>query len=282
MSKTILLLGSTGFVGGLLKKALLEKGYTIKDPRIEVRNLSEVEQAMDEAKPDYVINATGITGKPNVDWCETHPGETYGVNLAGSINVVAAAHARELQVMQICSGCIYDGDNDGKGYSEEDEPNFFGSLYSRTRVLSEKALKEFPKVLQLRIRIPIMGTSHRKNLIDKLLFYPQMINQNNSCTVMEDFVPAAITLMERGATGVFNMTNMGYMNHVGIMSLYKEIVDPTFEINVMEPEKEAELNKRRSNTVLTHEKREAMGAHMPPLEESLRRVLVSYKKEKEA
>src|SRR5690606_16330727 len=104
-----------------------------------------------------------------------------------------------------------------------------------------------------------------------------MINQNNSCTVMEDFVPAAITLMEKGATGVFNMTNMGYMNHVGIMTMYKEIVDPNFEIQVMEPDKEAELNKRRSNTVLTSDKRESMGAHMPPLEESLRRILKEYK-----
>lgn len=279
--KTILLFGSTGFVGGMLKDALIEKGYTVKDPRVEVQNLSEVERAMDEAKPDYVINATGITGKPNVDWCETHPAETYGVNVSGSINVASAAHQRDLGMMQICSGCIYDGNNAGKGFSEEDEPNFFGSLYSRTRVLSEKALKEFPKVLQLRIRIPLLGQPHRKNLIDKLLMYPEMINQNNSCTVMEDFVPAAIMLMEKGATGIFNMTNIGYMNHVGIMSLYKEIVDPSFQINVMEPEKEAELNKRRSNTILASDKREAMGAHMPPLEESLRRILEEYKKAKE-
>ena len=235
--KTILLFGGTGFVGSLLKEALIEKGYRVKDPRVEVRNLNEVEKAMDEARPDYVINATGITGKPNVDWCETHPAETYGVNVAGSINIASAAHLREVGVMQIGSGCIYDGSNGGKGYSENDEPNFFGSLYSRTRVLSEKALKEFSNVLQLRIRIPILGRPHRKNLIDKLLMYPQMINQDNSCTIMEDFVPAAIALMEKEVTGIFNMTNIGYMNHVGIMTLYKEIVDPGFQINVMEPAK---------------------------------------------
>ncbi len=278
LMKTILLFGSSGFIGSLLKEALMAKGHNVKDPRVEVRNLADVEKAMDEAKPDYIINATGITGKPNVDWCETHPAETYSVNVAGSINVAAAAHLRGLGVMQISSGCIYDGDNGGKGYSEEDEPNFFGSLYSRTRVLSEKALREFPSVLQLRIRIPLMGRPHPKNLIDKLQMYPQMINQNNSCTVMEDFVPAALTLMEKGATGVFNMTNIGHMNHVGIMSLYQQIVDPGFRINVMEPEKEAELNKRRSNTVLTSDKREALRAHMPPLEESVKRILHEYKK----
>jgi len=274
----ILIFGSTGLMGSQLKDALIKKGYQVADPRVEVRNLDEVKKAIEEHQPDYIVNAAGITGKPNVDWCEDQPGETFGVNLAGAINIAAAALEKNIKVAQMSSGCIYDGDNDGKGYSEEDEPNFFGSLYSRTRVLSDKALREFPNVLQLRVRIPIMGHSHRKNLIDKLIKYPQMINITNSCTVMEDFIPATIKLMEMGETGVMNMTNIGAMNHVGIMSLYKEIVDPSYEINVMNDEDQARLNARRSNTVLTSEKREALGVSMPPLEESLRRVLEDYPK----
>ncbi len=275
--KKILLLGSTGFIGSHLKEALLKKEYEVANPRVEVRNLDEIRGAIDEHQPDYIVNATGITGKPNVDWCEDQPGETFSVNVAGSINVATAALEKGLKVAQLSSGCVYDGDNDGKGFSETDEPNFFGSLYSRTRVLSEKALKEFPNVLQLRVRIPLLGKSHRKNLIDKLLKYPQMINMTNSCTVIEDFIPATIQLIEMGTTGVMNMTNIGAMNHVGIMSLYKEIVDPAFEINVMTAEDQAALNKRRSNTTLNTDKREALGVHMPPLEESLRRILLEYK-----
>lgn len=275
--KKILLFGGTGFIGSMLKDALMAKGYEVADPRVDVRNLDAIRQEIEKTSPDYIVNATGITGKPNVDWCEDQPGETYSVNVAGAINVATAAYEKGIKVAQMSSGCIYDGDNDGKGFSEEDEPNFFGSLYSRTRVLSDKALREFPNVLQLRIRIPIMGQKNRKNLIDKLILYPKMINMMNSCTVMEDFIPATIELMERGETGVFNMTNMGAMDHVGIMTLYKEIVDPNYQINVMSDEEQAALNKRRSNTVLTSNKREALGIHMPPLEESLRRVLETYK-----
>ena len=277
----ILLLGSTGFIGSMLKSALLEKNYNVADPRVDVRNLDEIRKAIEEHNPDYIVNATGITGKPNVDWCEDQPGETFSVNVSGAINVATAALEKNIKVAQMSSGCVYDGNNEGKGFSEDDEPNFFGSLYSRTRVLSEKALKEFPNVLQLRIRIPIMGKPHRKNLIDKLCKYPQMINMTNSCTVMEDFIPATIKLMEMGETGVMNMTNMGAMNHVGIMSLYKEIVDPNYEINVMNDEDQARLNARRSNTELTWKKREDLGVHMPPLEESLRRVLEEYKQQKQ-
>ena len=141
------------------------------------------------------------------------------------------------------------------------------------------ALKDFPNVLQLRVRIPIMGKSHPKNLIDKLLKYPKMINVVNSCTVIEDFVPAAIQLIEMGQTGIFNMTNIGAMDHKSIMTLYKEIVDPDFEINLMGEAEQTELCKRRSNDVLNTDKREALGVHMPPLEESLKRILVNYSSE---
>ncbi|MBU0578157.1 sugar nucleotide-binding protein [Patescibacteria group bacterium] len=273
----ILLFGGTGFIGSQLKEALYAKGHDVHSPRIEIRNFDEVKKTIEEIEPDYIINATGKTGTPNVDWCETHPVETFGVNVGGSLNIAAAAFEKGVKVAQISSGCVYSGNNGGKGFSEEDEPNFFGSLYSRSRVISEKLLKEFPNVLQLRIRIPIMGKSHPKNLIDKLLQYPQMINVTNSCTVMEDFIPAAIELIERGETGIFNMTNIGAMNHVEIMTPYKEIVDPDFEINLMSQEDQDELNKRRSNDVLNTDKRENLGVHMPPLEESVRRVMENYK-----
>jgi 3,5-epimerase/4-reductase len=276
--KKILLFGSTGFIGSQLKEALLKKGYEVADPRVEIRNYDEVKKTFEEVKPDWAINATGKTGTPNVDWCETHPVETLGVNVGGSLNIASVAYSMGIKVAQLSSGCVYEGDNGGKGFTEEDAPNYFGSLYSRSRIISEKLLKEFPNVLQLRVRIPITGKSHSKNLIDKMLKYPQMINVTNSCTVMEDFVPATIKLMEMGKTGVFNMTNIGALNHVEIMTIYKEIVDPNFKINVMSKKDQDELCKRRSNCVLSTEKRERLGVHMSLLEESVKRILKEYKR----
>lgn len=276
--KKILLFGSTGFIGSHLKDGLTKKGYEVIGPRIEIRNLDEVKKAIENFKPDYVINATGVTGKPNVDWCENHPLETYTVNVAGSLNIAAAALEKGLKVAQLSSGCVYDGDNNGKGWTETDKPNYFGSMYSRSRIASEMALKDFPNVLQLRVRIPILGHPHPKNLIDKLIKYPKMINLVNSCTVIEDFVPAVIQLMEMGTTGIMNMTNIGALDHKTIMTMYKEIVDPKFELHLMDEGEQAILCQRRSNCVLNTDKREKLGVHMPPLTESLKKALENYKK----
>jgi dTDP-4-dehydrorhamnose reductase len=275
--KKVLLLGSTGFIGTHFQCALPEAGFKIFTPRIEIRNQLEVEKAVYETRPNIIVNATGVTGYPNVDWCETHPAETYGVNVAGSINVASIAKEFGCYLIQMASGCVYDGTKNG-GYKEDDEPNYYGSLYSRSRVYSEKILQEFPNVLQLRIRIPITGKPHPKNLIDKLLKYKKIINIPNSCTIIEDFVPAAIELIKKKETGIFNMTNIGAMDHKSIMTMYKEIVDPDYKIILMPKKEQDELCKRRANCVMNTDKREKLGVHMPPLEESLKIVLEKYKK----
>jgi len=276
----ILLLGSTGFIGSQFKKALLEKGYEVADPRLEITNLGAVKNGIGDHKPDLILNCTGITGKPNVDWCETHAAETIAVNVCGSLNIAIAASENGIYSVHMGTGCQYNGDNGGKGFSEDDEPNYFGSVYSRSKAWAQKLMREIPNTLQLRIRIPIMGHPSPKNVIDKLLAYPKTINVMNSFTVIEDFIPAAIELMGKRATGIFNMTNMGAMDHQTLMGLYREIVDPGFKVNLMPKAEQDELNKRRSNCVLNTDKREAVGVHMPPIEESVRRVLGEYAKAK--
>ncbi len=280
--KKVLLLGSTGFIGSQFKEALLKKGYEIANPRIEITDLNVLRKGIEEHKPDIVFNCTGITGNPNVDWCETHAGETIAVNVCGSVNIAIAASEKGIYSIHMGTGCQYNGDNGGKGYSETDEPNYFGSVYSRSKIWAQKLILEIPNTLQLRIRIPIMGQPNPKNLIDKLVKYPKMINQMNSCSVIEDFIPASIQLMEKEVRGVINMTNIGAMDHRSIMEMYQKIVDPSFKIQLMPKAEEDELNKRRSNCVLNTDKREALGIHMPPLEESLKRVLKEYAKVKGA
>ena len=277
--KKILLLGSTGFIGSYFKKALPDAGFEVFSPRIEIRNHTEVEKEVYKTRPDIIINATGMTGRPNVDWCEAHPAETFGVNVSGSINIASVAKEFGIYMVQMSSGCVYEGGNDGKGFAEVDDPNFYGSVYSRSRICSENALKEFSNVLQLRIRIPITSKPNPKNLIDKLLKYDKIINLKNSCTVIEDFVPASIELIKKGETGIFNMTNVGAMDHESIMTLYKKIVQPDFELNIMESGEQDTLCMRRSNCVLNTDKREKLGVHMPPLEESLVKVLEEYRSE---
>ena len=142
------------------------------DGEISTKNicdLSEVESVLSE-KPEYVINCAGKTGKPNIDWCEDHKEETMMSNVQGAITLATACSKRGIHFTQVGSGCIYEG----VGFKEEDEPNFYGSFYSRTKILCEKALKEFPALI-VRLRMPLDGTTNPKNFISKITKYKKVI-----------------------------------------------------------------------------------------------------------
>jgi len=227
----IYIFGATGYFGSHFVDFFKKKGWEVFTNRVDIRDLSAVETALEKTKPEVVFNCAGVTGTPNVDWCETHKEETALININGVINLAATCKKLNIYFAHLGSGCVYAG-NGGRenGFLETDEPNFDGSFYSRTKAASEKIIADMD-ALQLRVRIPIEGKPNRKNVIDKLLKYDRVVNIENSFTIVEDFIPAAYELIQRRETGIFNMTNAGSMDHKFLMESYRTIVDPsrTFE-----------------------------------------------------
>ena len=198
----IVIFGISGYFGKKFKKFLINKGHEVIGERVDIRDYNKIRDYLSLNRPDMVVNAAGKTGKPNVDWCEKNVEETVQVNVCGAINIVSVCSELGIYCVHLGSGCVYEGDNNGKGFSEKDEPNFYGSIYSRTKLYSEKCLKEF-NPLQLRIRIPIESKPNPKNVIDKLVKYDRIISINNSFTIVEDFLPASYELIIRKERGVF-------------------------------------------------------------------------------
>ena len=279
MQETMLVFGSKGYFGSKIVDHFTHQGWQVEKSTTDIRNYQEVIGEIERIRPGVVINAAGKTGTPNVDWCETHRAETMSTNVAGAVNVASACDLHGVYMFHLGSGCIYEGDNGGIGFRETDEPNFYGSFYSRTKLHSEKLLADL-NVLQLRIRIPIEGRSNAKNVIDKLLKYEKIISVPNSFTVVEDFLPAVEQLVTRRERGIFNMTNVGSMDHEFLMNRYSQIVDPSKKFTVMTVDEmyAKYASTKRSNCILNTEKREAIGIHMPPIRERIVSILEAYKR----
>jgi 3,5-epimerase/4-reductase len=71
-----LVYGSRGWIGGKICDILREQGQTLNVGQARIERMTEVEAELDKYKPEFVINAAGTTGRPNVDWCEDHQPET--------------------------------------------------------------------------------------------------------------------------------------------------------------------------------------------------------------
>ena len=64
-----------------------------------IKTMEDVLELLDEHKPDAVLNAAGVVGKPNVDWCEDHRVETIAGNTTLPIMIAEACQKGEC----ICS-----------------------------------------------------------------------------------------------------------------------------------------------------------------------------------
>lgn len=266
-----LILGK-GFIGQKLA------GYLDSSHVSDVR-ITSATDVMDEIavhQPEWVINCAGKTGVPNVDWCESHKAETLFSNTTLPMLILEACHQTGVKLMHVGTGCVYTGDNGGKGFSESDEPNFKGSFYSRTKFWSERALADFD-VLQLRIRMPIDKEQGPRNLISKLLKYDQLIDVPNSVTVVDDFLKAAQALLERDASGIYNVVNPTPMTAKQVIDLYNEISSEKKDYSVISLDSlEENIKAPRSNCCLDTSKLESLGLGLPDARESVRRVMEIY------
>jgi 3,5-epimerase/4-reductase len=241
-------------------------------------NYLALEEFLLDTKPYFVINAVGATGRPNIDWCETHKLETLESNIIAAANLSRACNKQGIYFIHLGSGCIYEGDNNGKGFSEHDEPNFYDKqFYGMTKILAEKCLSE--QDLILRIRMPIDDRPHERNLIDKLRKYTHIINTPNSMTTVPHMLPAIKRLIENNKRGIYNLVNPCTISAKEIMDLYKEIIDPSHEYKVMSLN---ELNKItagiRSNCTLNTDKLSSEGIFLPKIHNAVRECLNIYKK----
>lgn len=256
-SKTFLIWGGkTGWIGQKVVALLQEQGHIVYIAESRLENRESIQKEITMINPDYIINCAGVTGTPNVDWCEDHQQQTIRTNIIGTLNLVDIAYLQGKHVTNFGTGCIYEYDEahpigSGKGFTEEDQPNFEGSFYSKTKIILEKLLKSYPNMLNLRLRMPISSDFHPKNFITKITRYQKVINIPNSMTILDDLLPIAIQMTLRELKGNYNFVNPGTISHNELLDLYKIYIDPNFTYaNFTIEEQDKILKARRSNNEL--------------------------------
>lgn len=226
----------------------------LSETRIE--NREDVARELDEIKPTHVLMAAGITGRPNIDWCEDHKPETLRVNVIGTLNVADLTFMRGIHCTIYATGCIFKYDDahplgSGIGFDEDAAPNFDESFYSKTKGYMEPMLKCYPNCMILRVRMPISDDLFHRNFVTKIVKYERVVNIPNSMTVLTEMLPASLAMAKKGLTGVYNFTNPGVISHNEVLDLYKKYIDPTYTYKNFTVEEQAKVIKAgRSNNEL--------------------------------
>jgi nucleoside-diphosphate-sugar epimerase len=275
-SKTFLVFGAkTGWIGQQIQHMLIKQGHKVLVAHSRLENRNDVIAELDQVKPDCIINAAGVTGRPNVDWCEDHKQETLRANMIGTLNLWDCAFNKNIHVINLGTGCVYEYDqqhpiNSGIGFTEEEAPNFKGSFYSYTKGMIDRLVVNYPNVLNLRIRMPLADDLHPRNFITKIINYKKVVNIPNSMTILYDLLPLIPEMAERRLTGNLNFTNPGVISHNEILQLYKEYIDPQFTwVNFTLEEQAQILKAGRSNNELDTTRLLAEFPQVPHIKQSI-------------
>ena len=276
-----LLIGKNGYVGGKFSSLPKIKCNLISIGRDSLNYYDRklLSDFITHNHISFLINASGFTGKPNVDACEFAKAECLLGNavLPGIIREVC----EDLKIPwgHVSSGCIYSGRRpDGGGWQEEDEPNFSFrsppcSFYSGTKALGEEVLEGAENCFVWRLRIPFNHEPSPRNYLQKLLNYENLLEAENSVSHLEEFCQKCIECFTKDVEpGIYNMTNPGSIttSQVTEWMIEEGLTEKKFNFFKTEEEfMEKAAKTPRSNCVLDTTKAEKAGIAMRPVEEAM-------------
>jgi 3,5-epimerase/4-reductase len=283
--KGFLIFGGKGWLGGLLIDMLKAQGEEVNVATARLEDRAAIQRDLDQYKPKFVLNVAGVTGRPNVDWCEDHKQETTRANVVGTVNLVDTCYAAGgIHVTNYASGCIYQYDEahpigSGKGFKEEDVPNYDGSFYSHSKIMAEKLLSVYPNVLTLRLRMPISDDLNPRSFLTKISKYARVVDVPNSLSILHDLLPISIDMTKKERKGVYNFTNPGVASHNEVLALYKKYINPEFEWQNFSLEEQAKILKAgRSNNQLDQSKLLAEYPDLPEIHKALEQMFQRMRK----
>jgi dTDP-glucose 4,6-dehydratase len=264
----VLVYGYKGWIGQQVCQLLSEKGHTWIGGQCRVDDVNSVkaELLLSGNKVTHVFCVIGRTHGPGhntIDYLEGDGKLVDNVrdNLFAPVMLAMLCREKGIHMTYIGTGCIFNSVNElgdlvvggryGRGYTENDFPDFFGSSYSIVKGFTDRIMAGIDGCLNLRIRMPITGEVHERNFITKIVGYKKICSIDNSMTVLDALLPIVIDMMDDFETGTYNLVNPGVINHNRILEMYCNIVDNEFTWDNMNlSEQDSILACKRSNNKL--------------------------------
>ena len=279
--------------------------------RVSLETQSEIVEEVTAYMPTHVVSFLGRTHGSigsktysTIDYLEQEGklSENMRDNLVAPLLLAYICKYANVHYTYLGTGCIfhykdedvqkmlgYDNREDPAGseietcykFKETDAPNFFGSSYSIVKGLTDQIMQErnciCESVLNLRIRMPIINRDHPRNFVTKITGYSKICSLPNSMTVLDEFLPYALALMQCRYVGTLNFVNPGVISHNEMLRMYRQFVNPEFEwTNFTVDEQNEILSSKRSNNYLDTAKLESIFPNVRNIQDAVQDCMISY------
>jgi dTDP-4-dehydrorhamnose reductase len=315
----VVLLGAAGYIGQAFATELERRGIPFQPlsrSGLDYTRFDVLWNFLQENRPEFLINAAGFTGKPNVDACEDDPSGTLAGNTLLPQTIAHACRAAAIPWGHVSSGCIYTGAKFAAGgdmrtekdltrpdlraladkspelihgFTETDSPNFTFrdrpcSFYSGTKALAEEAIFGVGHSYIWRLRIPFDEVDGARNFLSKVQRYKKVYDNVNSISHRGDFVKACLDLWKAEAPfGIYNVTNPGFVTTRFVVRQIEKVLKPARPFEFWASDEEfyrLAVKTPRSNCVLDAGKLLGAGVKMRPVQDALAEALKHWQPEK--
>jgi len=220
----LLITGAQGMMGRDLRALAESAGHEVwptdverlrRDPedRVDVTNFEALGRAFDDFRPETVLHLAAMT---NVDQCEREPALAYEINSVGTENVALHCRARDLPLVYISTGSVFDGSKPTP-YHEFDDPNP-QSVYSRSKWQGELVVRQLvPEHYIVRAGWMFGGGPEDKKFVAKMI---ELARERDVLRAVDDKFGApcytrdisarCLELLSTGRFGTYHAANSGY------------------------------------------------------------------------
>ncbi len=232
--KKIFIAGCGGMLGEAFYQQFKDR-YELKCTDIDVneawlefgdfRDFEKYRTAVRQFMPDYLFHLGAFT---DLEYCETHPEETYVTNTLSVENAVIIANEIKIPLLYISTAGIFDGKKEL--YDDWDIPNPLGH-YARSKYAGERFVELNAKRYLICRAGWMMGGGPKKDkkFIQKVMKQIKdgkkelhIVNDKlGTPTYTQDFAKNVRLLMDREFWGLFNMVCGGA---TGRLEVAKELV----------------------------------------------------------
>ena len=240
MKKTILLLGSSGFLGSSLVPILKKSKYRLithsltnnTDFNVNLSIRKDVFDLLSEAQPDLIVNLVALT---DVDLCEKNPKLAFSTNVQAVVNITdyIASKTKNIHLIQISTDQVYD--NEKKEYNLEENIKIT-NVYAFSKLMAEIIASKVPSTI---LRTNFFGKSKIKNKrsltdwahynlknnlvlrgFDNVYFNPLTLNTLSSII---------LNLIDKKPTGIYNAGSSGSLTKADFIIYFAKCLNLSIE-----------------------------------------------------
>ncbi len=266
----ILLLGSSGMLGGDCKTVLAREGQVVAPDRkaLDIVSWDKVIETMQRVNPGVVVNCAAFT---DVDACETEELTVKKVNVEGPRNLAQGAARFEADLVHISSDYVYNGTKPvPQPYFEDDTVDPLCE-YGISKVYSETAVREnAPRYII--VRTGWLYGRHGNSFVHKIVAGALTGRKRQRIRVVEDqFGSPTWTfrlayqireMIRHHAHGTYHATAEGYCSRLEFARAVLEKLEIKADLEPVKGDELPSPARRPRNCILENRLLKKQGIHL--------------------